>query len=490
MAAQAIRDTAIQSIQNVFNYTEQNEFQDRTIEEVQLRMEYLHEAFERFSNNHQVLLQRAVNAGEQDDADEQRELFERIEENYLATRMRIQNRLNQLYQIDQQEHNNNDQEDGIEHDEEIQSVHNENRENDAISDIGSEPTPRMIANNPTPAENSQFSNLVERMCMSMANKKENTWGKYDGDLSKWQGFHDAFKAAVHDDDLIAPTFKLQFLKSSLEGRAVREFGEWPGGNENYQLAWEWLNQQNQQDYTTSKTILWRLLGFTKMDRPSGNAIQKLCTITQGVMRQLQAMKFPVQHYDMIIIHIVHDKLDAETSKDWELSRKSETPTITELTEFLQSRERALINAQISEKKGLPDGKKRSFSGKEHHYHENKRMKQSSSDTNNHNDNASKKPTDKKCKMCDEIHFANQCKKFRGLPLKDRKSKVRELNLCYNCLSPFHLVRDCTASPCNRCKTKHHHLLCNENPLNKTVNTAQVKDKKKNKKAMKKETNQA
>lgn len=476
MAAQSIRDSAIQSIQNVFNYTEHDEFRNRTIEEVQTRMDYLNEAFDRFVNNHQILVQRDLDAGEINNAQEQRDLFERTEENYLTTRARLQNQLHQLYQIDQQQPGNDNEELDVPNDER-ESITNNDNELDTPSEIDSNPAREMAVNEPPTTEGSQFAKLVERMCMSMANKKENSWGKYDGDLSKWQGFHDAFKAAVHDDDLIAPTFKLQFLKSSLEGRAAREFGEWPGGNDNYYLAWEWLKTQNQQDYTTSKTILWRLMSFVKMDRASGGAIQKLCTITQGVIRQLQAMRFPVKHYDMIIVHVVHDKLDPETSKDWELARKSETPTIKELTDFLQLRARALMYSQISEKKPQHENKKRAFNGKEHHY-ENKRAKNGSPNATQSNNESNKKSTNDKCTVCKEEHYVTQCTKFKRMPLRDRKIKVRELKLCYNCLSQHHQVRDCKAGECHRCKVKHNSLLCNENPYNKISNAAQVNKKNK------------
>lgn len=54
---------------------------------------------------------------------------------------------------------------------------------------------------------------------------KNTWGLFDGTLTKWQGFHDRFVAAIHDREEIAPAYKFSYLKNSLTGRAQRTLGE-------------------------------------------------------------------------------------------------------------------------------------------------------------------------------------------------------------------------------------------------------------------------
>lgn len=423
MAALHIRDSAVQSIQNVFNYTEREDFANQNINEINTRFEYLNEAFGRFTVNHQTLVASATDRGELDNVQEQRDLFERVEENYLVTRSRLENRLNapDFQQLEDENNDNEDERDNRspEHEQsleengqfrarnEIPPVHNSNE--DATSITSLEQTPQSQQAHAQQAETSQFGQLVERMCMSMANKKENTWGKFDGDLAKWQGFHDAFKAAVHDDDLIAPTFKLQFLKSSLEGRAAKDFGEWPGGNENYNLAWQWLVEQNKQEYATSKSILNRLLNFTKMQQASPGALQRLSTITQNVRRQLQAMKFPVEHYDMVFVHIVHDRLDPATSRDWELHRQSENPTIDEITDFIRIRARALFNAQ-GDRRENNEQRKRTSNDRERN-NSNKRARYASP---NNNSAPQKKQENKKCNFCKEGHWMSQCKVFQAL----------------------------------------------------------------------------
>lgn len=94
----------------------------------------------------------------------------------------------------------------------------------------------------------------------------------------------------------------------------------------------------------------KLIKFKKIKKPSGFFIEKLCATTQEVVRQLRAMNYPVEHMDSIWVHCIHEKLDAETSRDWEIQRKSETPTFNDIIKFLRVRGRALSSAQADERK--------------------------------------------------------------------------------------------------------------------------------------------
>lgn len=83
-------------------------------------------------------------------------------------------------------------------------------------------------------------------------KIENTWGDFNGELTKWKGFHDRFKIAVHENSAIAKVFKFQHLRSSLKGWAANALGDWEQTEDNYDEAWERLNQLYNRPYQTSK----------------------------------------------------------------------------------------------------------------------------------------------------------------------------------------------------------------------------------------------
>lgn len=95
-------------------------------------------------------------------------------------------------------------------------------------------------------------------------------------------------------------------------------------------------------------------------------------------------------------------------------------------------------------------------------------------------NTQVKPEKHTCTMCPEEHLTRKCPKFLKLNLTNRKEKARTANLCFNCLSPGHTIKDCKSGQCNRCEKKHNSLLCSENPNNRNVNSGQMVSTRKKK----------
>ena len=66
-----------------------------------------------------------------------------------------------------------------------------------------------------------------------------------------------------------------------------------------------------------------------------------------------------------------------------------------------------------------------------------------------------------CAVCNESHPVWFCDKFKALSTEERWNKIKELGLCFRCLSAGHLGRDCkNVSLCNidNCKANHNRLL--------------------------------
>lgn len=80
MASLAARDSSVRSIRNVLNYTQSDNFDQSSKEEVQTRCEYLQTSWQSFCERNDDLIQRAR---ENDDADRHLEMFDEIEMVYL-----------------------------------------------------------------------------------------------------------------------------------------------------------------------------------------------------------------------------------------------------------------------------------------------------------------------------------------------------------------------------------------------------------------------
>lgn len=486
MAELTTRNTNAQSVCTILAFARSDEFLQRTRETVSSRLERLVAAWRIFQEMHNELVQIATENERADEVRLHETLFREIEEAFMDANGILSGRIREIDRnaaevLDNLRNDNLSESENSE----VLSVNDNSREEQNDEQNRDQLPPNRIQPHQDDPM-ARFGAIVQRMCTGISSKKENTWGDFDGNLSKWQGFRDSFKSAVHEDDLIAPVYKFQLLKSSLKGRAAKAFGEWQINDQNYLEAWEWLNEMFSRPYATSKIILWKLMNFRKMEKTCGFLIEKLVNETQQVVRQLKAMNYPVHRWDGILVHVIHDKLDGETSKNWELNRKSEEPTVKDMLDFLTPHGRALASAQIYEQK-LHGGKR--HASETSHKSESKKAKFDTS--------AKTKSFEKfggqKCKVCKkDPHPIYGCKELEKLNVADRKKKVRELDLCFNCFSSAHRVSECPKRNCERCEIKRNSFLCPENPKNKkTINTVQSngrskKDRNKPKKWQKKQ----
>lgn len=295
---------------------------------------------------------------------------------------------------------------------------------------------------------------------------QNTWGEYDGDELAWQGFHDRFKAAVHDNPNIPKVFKFQHLFSSLTGKAKKDIGQWPQSEAGYDELWERLTEMFDRKYETSLKVVSKFYDLPKLDKPNAFMLKKLCNTTHEVLRTLRTMKYPVDKYDLFIVCGLHERLDAETSKAWQLERQSERPTTKEMLEFLDRQAKANVLSHHQSN----DNRKRASTSRDG----GSAPKQSKPNVPSAS-NSGTKANVRSCKVCNGNHPVHQCTTFRKMNFSERKKCAKEKELCFNCLSPSHTSRDCQSSSCRRCPgKKHNSLLCNENPLNRSVNQVSVK----------------
>lgn len=404
-------------------------------------------------------------------------MYDEIESNYLSARAALNNRIRELKNI---------QDANFEYLENREPELNENNE------IESEQSATEFANfNPIRMDHTN-SNKIGQQVMQQNMWQfpswkaiENTWGEFDGTLIQWQGFHDRFKSAIHDNEQIPRAFKFQYLQKSLKGRAATALGEWQLSDENYNEAWERLNQLYAREYQTGKELLWKFFDLPRLERANGFMIQKYSNVTHEVLRQLRGLHYPVEHYDLIFVHSIHDKLDPETSKAWELCRNSERPSIDDMLNFLDIQAKALMGVQFVEKRSAMKEKKSNSSN----YERKSNLKPISNEKWSKSEE--KKPTGAiKCKLCNEAqHWLYRCDKFKKLNVPDRKRIVREHELCNNCLKPFHRSKECFAKACQRCDLKHNSLLCPENPQNKVVTSVHTKGNEISKKNYKNKINE-
>lgn len=409
MADFAIRNQSARSIRDIIDYIEDDNFQNRNYEQLQTRLVHLQEQWVAFANSNNQLI---AHPEDDDDVQIHQNLYIELEPLYLEAKATLKNRLQELQQVHQ----------NIVQQPQINPVQNQ------------QPIAVQIQNNKS---------------------LEHTWGEFDGNLTHWQSFHDFFKAAVHDNEQLTPAYKFQYLKKSLKGKAAAALGDWQLTDNNYAEAWARLKQLYEQKYQTGKELVRKLMNLQKLDKSSGSMLQKLSNTTHEVIRQLRALEYPIEQCDFMLVFIIHERLDPETSKDWEFARRSETPTINELLTFLDRQAKVLTVSQAGTSKEQENKKRISITSESKFVAKRSKF-----------EIPTQKRANEHCKLCKEVHPLHKCPAFAKFNLSQRQTFVKEKELCQNCLKGNHVYKDCFAKPCMRCNVKHNSLLCPDSPMNK------------------------
>lgn len=289
---------------------------------------------------------------------------------------------------------------------------------------------------------------------------KNTWGEFDGTYTKWIGFHDRFAAAIHNNDKVSPAFKFSYLKKSLTGRAARTLGEWQLTDENYNEAWERLKQIYNQKYLIGRDHLRQLLRLPELrDQPTANDLQRMSNTTHETLRQLKALGLPVENWDFFIVHILNERFDQETARQWELQRVSDQPKLATMLEFIDKQAAALSNVS---------GTRQTRTGSKDRY-----GTESSRDSKVRDNSANKARVQERataprgggrnksrlCEVCSSDHQIWECPDF-----------VERRAICPNCLKHGHKENNCFQRGCVRCPgaPKHNIHLCPTKEVNKHV----------------------
>lgn len=481
MAEFAARDTHVDAIARVHTFATADDFATKLMREVRTRTSHLHDQWGRLQDAHITVLQ-AIGDDDGQRAPH-REILAKAETQFLTADAILQERIAEVDNglLDRQSNHDDD-------DDEEQDEH----ESRADSNIGTHGRQRPNPSNSMAAPSFDGNGTFVAQPMAQLPwqyRMENTWGEFDGDRKKWPAFFESFTARIYKNPSLTLVEKFQILRAALKGKAAKALGEWQIRGCFFEPAWERLMELYDDPYGTSKEHFQRLFSLRKLESPHGERLQNMSNVAQEVSRMLKALGYPSQYYDIMIIHSVQGKLDEKTSVAWDLQRQSDNPTLAEFTRFLDRRAKALSNAHCTEmtsKVQNSNERKRPFNsggfstgnrygnGNGKSYQSDSKRFKSNHHHSHHNTVKVEKP---KCACCPEDHVTRKCPKFLQLNLTKRKDKARAANLCFNCLSPSHNVRDCKAGNCTRCDKKHNSLLCSENPNNRQLNVSQVATKK-------------
>lgn len=402
------------AIQRTYDMIHGENFENMDFTLIRERIKLLDMAFERFNNEHMAVVENLVMP---DDLDVHNDFANEVEQIYVTSMSKLRERLIQL-----------------------------------------EPVPM-----PQPQERFEMElpNGNQPPMVAMGNNirlEPITLDVFNGEYNKWSEWRAMYDSLVHQNEKLTATQKFHYLKRSLGDVAERILSGWQVTGENYDQAYNTLINVFENKYRIIISHLDELMKLEQNKLETIESLRKLIDTTNKVLRQLRVIGCPVEHWDHLIVYVLIARMAPRTLQAWETSQDlQEMPTLKEILNFLERRSRGIINLQQNQSTTTVDPKpigvrNNGAKSKQLNYaKQNQRM-----------NNIGTSESDIGCYNCKQPHPMHRCSQFRNMTLNQRRDRVRELRLCFNCFKQTHSSgsQSCQFGECKHCPGKRHNsLLC-------------------------------
>ncbi|XP_076247782.1 uncharacterized protein LOC143187446 [Calliopsis andreniformis] len=290
---------------------------------------------------------------------------------------------------------------------------------------------------------------------------------FDGTIEGWSSFYDLFSSMIDRNEDLTPVQKLQYLRSTLTGKAAACIQALSTTDANYSDAIELLREK----FDCPRRIILghcdALRDIPKLTKDTPEALGDLVDTVNQHLRALINLGENIASWNSLLLSIIISKINANTVWHWELTLKDKkkVPAYTELLEFLEKRANCALTSSTRTPPSFErveagsSGKSRIhkhrpsrghafLSARSHHPYDNRRVKE--------RPHIAK--SNKQCHICKGDHYIWACERFHGLSVQERITALKRASLCQNCLRDGHSLINCTSSTCRICHKKHHTLL--------------------------------
>lgn len=278
---------------------------------------------------------------------------------------------------------------------------------------------------------------------------EQTLPKFDGKYEDWLSFKEDFQSSIGLRSDLVDTQKLKYLRSCLRGEPERLVRSFDTTNASYQEAWNLLKETFEHKGKIVDRHLSAIFGIPGMQRESSAELSAMISTAQLHLSALKALA--VDERDCILVHILLQKLDKTTRRDWKRTQRgNKLATFDELISFLRetvlsSDDTAPARSTLDDRANDP--KKGRGKDGDHATRGRERPKGHCFTTT----------ATTECSVCKGAqHPVLRCQQFKALPPKKRREVAVKTLLCLNCLSSEHSTKGCGSRyTCMVCKQRHH-----------------------------------
>ncbi|UYV63113.1 hypothetical protein LAZ67_2003172 [Cordylochernes scorpioides] len=257
---------------------------------------------------------------------------------------------------------------------------------------------------------------------------------FDGKLENWISFSNVFKTTIIDNSQLINIVKLQYLKTCLKGKALVLVNHIPITENNFVLAWDLLEKRYDNKRDLIFNLIQRIIDLPKLTIESSTQLLFLVDNSYQIIRSQETLGYKLDELsDIIIGKILSDKLDKTTKRSWNMTvDNNHIPFCSVLLKFIETHAKALNTSETE--RGLPLIK-RSMKLQVHNL------------------------TKANCFLCQQGHEIYLYPTFLDMEPLERRRKVKQLKLCFNCLRNNHSVNQRRSEfKCRKCQGKHNTLI--------------------------------
>lgn len=169
---------------------------------------------------------------------------------------------------------------------------------------------------------------------------------FTGKYEDWEEFKDIFRSCYcSDNNKFDECQKLLYLKTHVQGEPLGLIKNLKSTNENFQAAWDLLEERYQHPGKTFKAHVDAFLDIEPFEMESAKSLKHLLDTTNASLAALNAMEVPLAPANPLLVHLLERKLDEDTLGKWAEDQKGSKsiPTYDKFEKFLIMRINILEN---------------------------------------------------------------------------------------------------------------------------------------------------
>ncbi|CAH2099366.1 unnamed protein product [Euphydryas editha] len=263
---------------------------------------------------------------------------------------------------------------------------------------------------------------------------------FTGQYHDWLEFHDTFCSLIHNNKSMPNINKFHYLRAALKDSAAVIIRSLEFSSDNYEVAWDLLCDRFSNKRLLVNNHIQALFNIEPLVKESAKSLRHLIDMVNKNLRALNTLGLQTEHWDMLIIHIISNKLDSVTNREWETHRCKfkELPSLDNFNAFLRHRSDLLETLETT----------------------NTKRKQGEVSNNRHKSLVVNSHSSKSfiCPLCQNNHAIYNCSKFKSFSVEARLQKAKLLKLCLNCLRQGHTSNSCRLRVCRFCNRSLNSLL--------------------------------